>query len=325
MSPALLKAIEESRFSLIVFSENYASSRWCLDELVKILQCKERKQQIVLPIFHKVDPSHVRNQTKSYGDAFAEHNCRYKDNMEKVLKWRNALREAANLSGHIFKDGEYEATFINDIVEGILIQLMNRTYWNVAKFPVGIQSCIQGVEKLLDVGGKGRRMVGIWGTSGIGKTTIAKAVYNAIAHKFEGSRFLVDVGENSTPHNEGLIQLQETLLHEILGAKRLKIVSADKGMNVIQKQLSHKRILLILDDVNQSEQLDNLAGVGWFGEGNRVIITTQDSGLLKCHGIELIYLRKQQTSKRLFGTRTTCNSLCSRSSTSSNAFRFPSS
>ncbi|CAL2241784.1 unnamed protein product [Prunus armeniaca] len=246
MSPALLKAIEESRFSLIVFSENYASSRWCLDELVKILQCKERKQQIVLPIFHKVDPSHVRNQTKSYGDAFAEHNCRYKDNMEKVLKWRNALREAANLSGHIFKDGEYEATFINDIVEGILIQLMNRTYWNVAKFPVGIQSCIQGVEKLLDVGGKGRHMVGIWGTSGIGKTTIAKAVYNAIAHKFEGSRFLVDVRENSTPHNEGLIQLQETLLHEILGAKRLKIVSADKGMNVIQKQLSHKRILLIL-------------------------------------------------------------------------------
>ncbi|CAL9007207.1 unnamed protein product, partial [Prunus brigantina] len=99
MSPALLKAIEESRFSLIVFSENYGSSRWCLDELVKILQCKERKQQIVLPIFYKVDPSHVRNQTKSYGDAFAEHNCRYKDNMEKVLKWRNALREAANLSG----------------------------------------------------------------------------------------------------------------------------------------------------------------------------------------------------------------------------------
>ncbi|XP_021833323.1 TMV resistance protein N-like [Prunus avium] len=261
MSPAFLKAIEESRFSLIVFSENYASSRWCLDELVKILQCKERKQQIVLPIFYKVDPSHVRNQTKSYRDAFAEHNCRYKDNMEKVLKWRNALREAANLSGHIFKDGD----------------------------PVGIQSRIQGVEKLLDVGGKGRRMVGIWGTSGIGKTTIAKVVYNAIAHQFEGSCFLVDVRENLMPHNGGLIQLQETLLHEILGAKRLKIVSADKGMNVIQKQLSHKKILLILDDVNQLEQLDNLAGVGWFGEGSRVIITTQDSGLLKCHGIELIY------------------------------------
>ncbi|BBG96727.1 Disease resistance protein TIR-NBS-LRR class family [Prunus dulcis] len=60
--PALVKAIEESRISVIVFSENYASSRWCLDELVKILQCKQSKQQVVLPIFYKVDPSHVRNQ-----------------------------------------------------------------------------------------------------------------------------------------------------------------------------------------------------------------------------------------------------------------------
>ncbi|XP_020412822.1 disease resistance protein TAO1 [Prunus persica] len=141
---------------------------------------------------------------------------------------------------------------------------------------------------LLCAGGNGRRIVGIWGTSGIGKTTIAKAIYNAIAHKFEGCCFLADVRENSMPHG-GLIQLQETLLQEILGGNKLKIVSADKGISIIQKLLRHKRILLILDDVNQLEQLDNLAGVGWFGEGSRVIITTQDSGLLKCYGIELIY------------------------------------
>ena len=37
----LLEAIESSRISIIVFSENYASSAWCLDELVKILECKK--------------------------------------------------------------------------------------------------------------------------------------------------------------------------------------------------------------------------------------------------------------------------------------------
>ncbi|XP_034203532.1 disease resistance protein RPV1-like [Prunus dulcis] len=165
-----------------------------------------------------------------------------------------------------------EATFINHIVEDIVVLVLNRTYLNVAKYPWEWSPHI----------------VGIWGTSGIGKTTIAKAVYNAIAHKFEGCCFLADVRENSMPHG-GLIQLQETLLQEILGGKKLKIVSADKGISIIQKLLRHKRILLILDDVNQLEQLDNLAGVGWFGEGSRVIITTQDSGLLKCYGIELIY------------------------------------
>ncbi|KAI5342786.1 hypothetical protein L3X38_010662 [Prunus dulcis] len=129
-------------------------------------------------------------------------------------------------------------------------------------------------------------MIGIWGTSGIGKTTIAKAIWNAIAHDFEGTCFLENVRENS-PHG-GLIQLQKTLLDKYLG-KKLKIQSVDEGIGVIKEQLRHKKILLILDDVNQLDQLDNLAGVGWFGEGSRVIIITQDSGLLKCHGIELIY------------------------------------
>ncbi|KAI5343229.1 hypothetical protein L3X38_011105 [Prunus dulcis] len=112
ISPALVRAIEESRISLIVFSENYASSRWCLDELVKILQFKESKQQIVLPIFYEVDPSDVRNQRSSYGDAFVHHESKFKDDKEKVLKWRRALTEAANLSGWHFKEGEYEANFI---------------------------------------------------------------------------------------------------------------------------------------------------------------------------------------------------------------------
>ena len=51
LSPTLLDAIERSKISIIIFSEKYASSAWCLDELVKIIECKNTKQQIVLPIF----------------------------------------------------------------------------------------------------------------------------------------------------------------------------------------------------------------------------------------------------------------------------------
>ena len=60
ISPALIKAIEDSLVYIVVFSENYASSKWCLGELSKIVECKKVQGQIVIPIFYDIDPSHVR-------------------------------------------------------------------------------------------------------------------------------------------------------------------------------------------------------------------------------------------------------------------------
>ncbi|KAB2633951.1 TMV resistance protein N-like [Pyrus ussuriensis x Pyrus communis] len=299
ISPALLQAIEESRISLVIFSRTYAASRWCLDELVKIFQCRQSKQQIVLPVFYKVDPSHVRNQTSSFGDEFKKLECKFEDNKEKILAWRSALREAADLSGHPVKEGDYEATLISNIVEDILVKVLDGTYLDVAKYPVGIQSCVREVKDLLGVDGNGRRVVGIWGTSGIGKTTIAKAVYNAIAHKFEGSCFLGDVRESSTSR-EGLIQLQKTFLSEILRGTEWEIVNVHQGISLIKNRLRQKKILLILDDVDQLEQLKNWVDVDCFGEGSRVIITTKDRSLLDFYGGQWIYeVQKLEDDKAL--------------------------
>ena len=103
ISAELLEAIESSRISIIIFSQNYAFSTWCLDELVKILDCK-KKGQIVLPVFYKVDPSDVRNQKGKFGEALAKHEKRFKDNMEKVQGWRNALTETGKISGWHYKN-----------------------------------------------------------------------------------------------------------------------------------------------------------------------------------------------------------------------------
>ena len=99
ISPALLNAIEESRISLIIFSKDYAGSISCLEELVKILECKEHNNQIVIPVFYDIDPSHVRNQTGPLAEAFKKHEASF-DETSPVTKWRVALKEAANLSGY---------------------------------------------------------------------------------------------------------------------------------------------------------------------------------------------------------------------------------
>ncbi|PON42389.1 TIR domain containing protein, partial [Trema orientale] len=99
ISQALLDAIEGSQISIIIFSENYANSSWCLDELLHILHCREKIKQIVLPVFYHVNPSHVRKQQGSYAAAFAKHEERFKDN-KMIHKWRTALATASNLSGY---------------------------------------------------------------------------------------------------------------------------------------------------------------------------------------------------------------------------------
>ncbi|XP_039155641.1 toll/interleukin-1 receptor-like protein [Eucalyptus grandis] len=60
ISLALMTVIEESSVAIIIFSEDYASSQWCLEELVKIMECKAQKDLIVLPVFYKVEPREVR-------------------------------------------------------------------------------------------------------------------------------------------------------------------------------------------------------------------------------------------------------------------------
>ncbi|RXH87763.1 hypothetical protein DVH24_034663, partial [Malus domestica] len=91
IGPALREAIEKSRLSVIIFSKNYASSTWCLNELVHILECKKIYGQMVVSIFYDISPSDVRKQKGSYADAFAELENRFKDRMDKVIGWKAAL------------------------------------------------------------------------------------------------------------------------------------------------------------------------------------------------------------------------------------------
>ena len=107
ISIELLKAIELSMISIVVFSENFASSTWCLNELVKILECKNFGQ-IVLPVFNKVNPSEVRKQEGKFGIALTKHE--EKHNKDKVQSWRAALTKATDLVGFSYKDGYVSIT-----------------------------------------------------------------------------------------------------------------------------------------------------------------------------------------------------------------------
>ena len=108
LKPELAKAIKSSRASIIVLSKNYASSTWCLDELVLILEQRKASNHTVLHVFYYVEPTHVKLQESSFGDALFQHKQRMeaeKDEEKKIQaarkleSWRKALKEVADLKG----------------------------------------------------------------------------------------------------------------------------------------------------------------------------------------------------------------------------------
>ena len=118
-------------------------------------------------------------------------------------------------------------------------------------------------------------MVGIYGIGGIGKTTIAMAIFNDISSQFDGSSFLRGSGEKSKGG------LQKKHLEDILKGQSPKFNNTSEWINVIKERLCLKRVLIILDDVYEYEQLENLVGKnGWYGAKSRIIITTKDISVL---------------------------------------------
>eukprot|EP00258_Populus_trichocarpa_P032111 XP_024448130.1 disease resistance protein TAO1 isoform X4 [Populus trichocarpa] len=277
IEPALLERIEESCISLVIFSENYADSTFCLRELSKILECMETKQQMVLPVFYRLDPSHVQNLTGSYGDALCKHerDC----SSEEVQSWRHALKEIANLKGwdsNVIKD---ETKLIQEIVSDIQKKLNHELSPSFdSKRLVGMASRVEDIESLLSFGSTGVLIVGIWGMGGIGKSTTAETVYHRNRSKFEGHCFFQNVREESQKH--GVNHVRQEILGMVLGKNDLKIHGKELPA-AIKRMLQRKRVLIVLDDVNDPKDLKYLVGEdGLFGQGSRIMVTSRDRQVL---------------------------------------------
>ncbi|RDX68276.1 TMV resistance protein N, partial [Mucuna pruriens] len=287
ISLSLFKAIKHSNLSVVVLSKDYASSTWCLRELHKILQHKERSGHIVIPVFYKIDPSHVRKQTGTYGKAFEKYEKDVIYNMALLQKWKNALTQVANLVGWESRNYRTERELIEEIVKDVIQKLNHIHPTDVKEALVGIDQNLAPIESLLRIRSREVRIIGIWGMGGLGKTTIANALFAKLSSQYEGSCFLANVREEF--EKQGLGYLRNKLLSELLEDVNLHISTPRVRSTFVTRRLREKKVLIVLDDVDNPEKLECLAAQhGCLGSGSRVIVTTRDKHVLS-KGVDEIY------------------------------------
>ncbi|KAI3827399.1 hypothetical protein L1987_01472 [Smallanthus sonchifolius] len=183
LAPEIRKAINESSASIVVLSENYTNSRWCLNELYWILEQRRKCGNFVLPVFYHVDPSDVRNQTRSFAIEGS------KGRVDDVRRWKEALTKVANLTGEVLSS----------------------------------------------------------------------------------SGFVEEIGKH---YKYGMLELQKQLLIDVLGGKE-RISSVSEGTHNIVEVLQTKKVLIVLDDIDDQDQLNTLLGTKAFPTQSKIIITTR--------------------------------------------------
>ncbi|XP_039171306.1 TMV resistance protein N-like [Eucalyptus grandis] len=285
----LLHAIKSSKIYVPIFSKNYASSRWCLRELTHVVDCQSKaKDKMILPIFFDVDPEDVKLETKLYLDALGEHEEQFG---HEVPQWKEALIEVAKIRGLGLKNRGH-GEIINAIVNKVMTKLMKRRR-NLPDYLVGIHDQVEAIMGLLNEGSHDIRYLVIHGMGGIGKTTLASAIFNRISDQFDGYSFLSDVRESA--QRGRIIDLQKQLLSEIFQGQSPEIHSIDAGIEIIKKRCWQKNVLLVLDDVDEKNQLSTLAGnSNCFGPKSKIIITTRDINFLPIKEKEFLPIKENE-------------------------------
>ncbi|CAN0916633.1 Disease resistance protein L6 [Linum grandiflorum] len=285
IGPSLIQAITESKIYIPILTQNYASSKWCLQELAKMVDCCKdgeggaKGQHIILPVFYFMDPRDVRHPDSGpYKEAFEQHSLKH--DPKTILEWMGALQEVGKMKGWHISELTGQGAIVDKIFTQVELHL-RANYTLATDELVGIDFSVEEVVKLLNLDAASEKIIGIYGMGGLGKTTLAKAVYNKVSMQFERCCFLDNIRETLLK-NDGMVALQNKVISDILRKDSDQAKNASDGIQMIRERVSRHKIFVVLDDVDESFHFEDIFGkLGKFSTDSRFLITTRDARTLE--------------------------------------------
>nr|WID60887.1 CHS3 protein [Arabidopsis thaliana] len=250
-----------ARVLVVVISDEVEFYDPWFPKFLKVIQGWQNNGHVVVPVFYGVD-----SLTRVYG-------------------WANSWLKAEKLTSHQSKILSNKVLTDSELVEEIVRDVYGKLY---PAERVGIYSRLLEIEKLLYKQHRDIRSIGIWGMPGIGKTTLAKAVFNHMSTDYDASCFIENFDEAF--HKEGLHRLLKERIGKILKDEFDIESSYIMRPTLHRDKLYDKRILVVLDDVRDSLAAESfLKRLDWFGSGSLIIITSIDKQVFAFCQINQIY------------------------------------